>query len=181
VSTIGDLGRLVESGAFRRDLFYRINVLNIELPPLRDRKRDIPLLVQAFLDRLSSNRGKHVGGIDGEALGLLMDHDYPGNIRELENIVEHAYVLCPGPTIGKAHLPAHFRPHPATPETGSGETLRSLEAKFILDALERNLWNRAATARELGVHKTTLMRRIKRLGLRLPATDGRTTRHATGR
>ncbi len=175
-ATNRDLLRLVDEGKFRRDLYYRINVLSIELPPLRDRRRDIPLLTQAFLDRLSQRRGKQLAGISGEALAILIEHDYPGNIRELENIIEHAFVLCPGPEIEVPHLPQHLvnlrRAQPTTPATEFAE----VEARFLREALERNHWNRQRTADELGIHKTTLLRRVRRLGLQLPKVDGRSSR-----
>lgn len=100
-----DLGRLVEERRFRQDLFYRINVINVHLPPLGERRGDIPVLVQRFLERLSTRRGKQVTDIAHPALELLQGIDFPGNIRELENIVEHAYVLCNGPTVHVEHLP----------------------------------------------------------------------------
>jgi len=176
-ATNKNLSQLVEEGAFRRDLYYRISVMNIELPPLRDRRRDIPLLVQTFLDRLSVNRGKLVTGISPAALRILTDHDYPGNIRELENIVEHSFVLSPGPTIEIKHLPDHFRQGAHRNTAGLTKTFADIEGQFILDVLERNQWNRQLAAKEMGVHKTTLLRKIRRLGIQLPKMDGRTTRH----
>jgi PAS domain S-box-containing protein len=173
-ATNRNLMRLVDEGAFRRDLYYRINVLSIELPPLRDRRRDIPLLVQAFLDRHSQQRGKQLAGISSKA--ILMDHDYPGNVRELENIVEHAFVLCPGPEIEVQHLPQHLVAKATSVQTAPAQEFSQLEARFLRDALERNRWNRQATANELGIHKTTLLRRVRRLGLQLPKVDGRSTR-----
>ena len=175
-ATNRNLLQLVEERKFRRDLYYRINVLSIELPPLRERRSDIPLLAQAFLDRHSQQRGKQLAGISGDALMALKDHDYPGNVRELENIIEHAFVLCPGPEIEVEHLPQNLvtrrRSSTATPATEFAE----LEARFLREALERNGWNRQRTADELGIHKTTLLRRVRRLGLKLPKIDGRSTR-----
>jgi PAS domain S-box-containing protein len=176
-ATNRDLSRLVEEGVFRRDLFYRVNVMSIELPALKERKRDIPLLVQTFLDRLSLNRGKLVTGVTARALDILMEHDFPGNIRELENIIEHAFVLCPGPTVGVEHLPDHFRVGTQRKRAESTKKLEDLEKQFIMDVLEKNQWKRKLTAKELGIHKTTLLRKIQRLGLQLPKIDGRTTRH----
>jgi PAS domain S-box-containing protein len=176
-ATNKNLAQLVDDGIFRRDLYYRINVMSIELPPLRERKRDIPLLVQAFLDRLSMNRGKLLTGISPQTLEILMEHDFPGNIRELENIIEHAFVLCPGPTIEIEHLPDNFLAGAQHKQVGSAVSLEELEGQFILNVLERNQWNRQQAAQELGIHKTTLLRKIRRLGIQLPKTDGRTTRH----
>ncbi len=176
-ATNRNLSQLVDEGVFRKDLYYRINVMNIELPPLRDRKRDIPLLVQTFLDRFSVNRGKLITGISSAALRILMEHDFPGNIRELENIVEHSFVLSPGPTIKIEHLPDHFRQGTHRNKAGLAKTFADIEAQFLLDVLERNQWNRKLAAQEMGIHKTTLLRKIRRLGIQLPKMDGRTTRH----
>ncbi len=172
-ATNQDLARLVEAGRFRRDLYYRINVLSLELPPLRERRRDIPLLAQRFLAQLSRRRGKPVTGIDREALDLLMVHDYPGNIRELENVMEHAFVLCAGTEVGPDDLPAHFRDPGGAGGLSPAPTLRDYEARYILDVVTRHHGNRQAAAREMGIHKTTLLRRVRRLGLTLPRTDGR--------
>ena len=128
-------------------------------------------------------KNRSVAGIDSGALGLLLDHSYPGNIRELENIIEHAFVLCTDSIIGVRHLPAGIvtlsRKHgtvPAVPD-GSGMTLDavvdSTETRVIMEALERNEYNRRATAEELGMHKTTLFRKLHRLSIKLPERDGR--------
>jgi transcriptional regulator with PAS, ATPase and Fis domain len=174
-ATNRNLHQLVEGGVFRRDLYYRINVMSLELPPLRDRKGDIPPLIRRFLERLSLNRRKHVAGVSPEVLRILQAHDYPGNIRELENIVEHAFVLCAGATIEREHLPEHLQAGRGRRPPGAAPSLQDLEAQFILDALERNKWNRQETAREMGIHKTTLLRKVRRLGIRLPKIDGRSS------
>ncbi len=178
-ATNRNLEEMVNQGTFRRDLYYRINIVRLCLPPLRERKEDIPLLIERFIDRMNRLRGKMVGGIEPEALKRLMAHDYPGNIRELENIIEHAFILCsPGP-IGLHHLPAHLS-SPALPSspsesqpTSMGAIHRATEREVILAALERNQFNRLATARELGMHKSTLFRKLKKLQLDLPEGDGR--------
>jgi len=171
-----DLAEMVKTGAFRSDLFYRINVVRLDLPPLRERKEDIPLLVNHFIARLNRLRGKAVAGMSQQTLTLLMSHDYPGNIRELENIIEHAFVMCPNGRLEPHCLPDGLIsavPHPSAHGTLDG-AIRSIEAQVILDALKRNHYNRLACARELGMHKSTLFRKIKQLGLALPKTDGRT-------
>jgi len=177
-ATNKDLDELMKSGAFRQDLFYRINVVKLELPPLRERKEDIPLLVDHFITRLNRLRDKNVTGVSQEVLARLMAYNYPGNIRELENIIEHAFVLC-----SKGRIEAHCLPativQPVTSPAVHGTmdaALKSVEAQGILDALKRNNYNRLAAARELGIHKSTLFRKIKRLGIELPATDGRAAR-----
>jgi PAS domain S-box-containing protein len=175
-ATNRNLDELVAQGRFRQDLYYRINVVRLALPPLRERKEDVPLLVEHFITHFNRLREKDVTGISPEVLAILMEHDYPGNVRELENILEHAFVLCPGGMIEPRHLPDRLRPADADrPQLPRGATtLKEIEARFIRDALARNDWNRLATARELGIHKSTLFRKIKSLGIQLPAQDGRT-------
>jgi PAS domain S-box-containing protein len=172
-ATNRDLDTMVEEGTFRRDLYYRINVVRLRIPPLRERREDIPLLIDHFISRFNRLRGRNVTGVTAEVMSTLMGHDYPGNVRELENIIEHAFVLCRTGMIGIRHLPDSFR----DPEGGNGPgetaSLPELEGHFILEALRRNGWNREQTARELGMHKTTLWRKVKRLGLKLPSKDGR--------
>ena len=182
-ATNRDLSQMVGDGMFRRDLFYRINIIHLHLPPLRERREDIPLLIERVIPRMNRLKGKAVSGIDNEALALLMSHDYPGNIRELENIIEHAFVLCGDGTIGVRHLPAgivtvaNTRRGERLAVTGEVPSLekaiRSTEAGIILEALKRNDYNRRATAEELGMHKTTLYRRLRILGITLPDRDGR--------
>jgi transcriptional regulator with PAS, ATPase and Fis domain len=174
-ATNKNLSDLVSEGKFRQDLFYRINVVRMPLPPLRERKEDIPLLVEHFIEKMNMMRGKAISGVDTETLQILMCHDYPGNIRELENIIEHAFVLCNAGPIQTRHLPGGF----ATPDPGANQqdslthTLNSTESIAIMNALKRNGYNRLAAARELGMHKSTLFRKIKRLGIMLPEIDGR--------
>jgi len=177
-STNKDLADLVENGIFRQDLFYRINVVRLELPPLRERKEDIPMLVKHFIGRMNRLRGREVTGISQEALSVLMYHNYPGNIRELENIIEHAFVLCPEGLIRVSCLPDILRSLiPQAAEHGTIDTaVKSVEARVILDALKRNSYNRLATARDLGMHKSTLFRKVKILGIDLPKVDGRANR-----
>jgi transcriptional regulator with PAS, ATPase and Fis domain len=166
---------MVENDEFRQDLYYRINVIRLTLPPLRDRKEDIPLLIHRFIARMNNIRGRAVTGIDKKALGLLMSHDYPGNIRELENIIEHAFVLCPNGNILPQHLPDGFISQPLTSidHNNLENELKSAEARVIIDALKRNNYKRLAAARDLGLHKSTLFRKIKKLGIKLPKIDGR--------
>lgn len=162
-----NLDKLVKAGEFREDLFYRINVIQIKLPPLRERKEDIPLLVDHFISRFSKLKSKLITGISPDVLSILMNHDYPGNIRELENIIEHAFVLCRGSIIDVNDLAENLRPAKGKPSAQSS-SLSDLEAGFITEALRKNNWNRAKTAAELGIHKTTLWRKMKRLGIRTP-------------
>ena len=172
-ATHQDLEKRVRSGAFRQDLYYRIKVVQLELPPLRRRKEDIPLLVEHFTARFNRIQGKQVTGASPEALGLLMAHDYPGNVRELENIIEHAFVLCSEGAIRPEHLPEPFCADAPTSSQTMHTALRAAEAQVLRDALRRHGYNREATARALGMHKSTLFRKLKRLGVRLPERDGR--------
>lgn len=177
-ATNRDLAVQVKKGAFRQDLFYRINVVKIELPPLRKRKEDIPLLVDHFIARFNALQGKAITGISAETIAYLMAHDYPGNVRELENIIEHAFVLCDKGKIDQGHLPEELFPHVSPPTHGTTihAAMRTMEARTITDALRRNNFNRLATARELGMHKSTLFRKVRRLGIDLPEQDGRSSR-----
>ncbi len=171
-----DLDELVKNGAFRQDLFYRINVLKLDLPPLRDRKEDIPMLVKYFISKLNRLQGRSITGISREVLAFLLTYDYPGNIRELENIIEHSFVLCSEGQIDTHCLPDTIKGRVSlTPRKATIDVaLNSAESQVIVDALERNKYNRLTTARELGIHKSTLFRKIKKLGIRLPSIDGRT-------
>ena len=182
-ATHRDLPELVEQGTFRRDLFFRINVLKIELPPLRERKGDIPLLAQRFLNRLSQGRGKRVTGVSSRVLEILTHHDYPGNIRELENIIEHAWVMCPEDVVEVDHLPEDLRQRRwafAAPRPADRRPLKRVQAEYIREALERNDGHRGRTAKELGMHRTTLIRKMRKLSLAPPEKDGRSLRGATG-
>ena len=174
-ATHQDLEALVEAGDFRRDLYYRVNVLTVEIPPLRDRKGDIPLLAQRFLDRLSVSRDKIVTGLSSRVLEILTAHNYPGNIRELENIIEHAWVMCDTDVIEPRHLPQELTSAEVSTSRRVVTTrgLNRLEADYIRQVLRRHGGNRGAAARELGIHRTTLQRKIKRLGLDPGPGDGR--------
>lgn len=178
VASNKDIAEQMRKGLFREDLYYRVNVVRIELPPLRRRKEDIPLLVNQFIARFNRLQQKSVQGINAEALSLLMAYDWPGNIRELENVIERAFIMCASGNIGIAHLPGELTSQGAAAlvESDMKSAHDILDAQVIRDALERKGFNRAAAARELGIHKTTLFRRIKRLGIPLPEKGGR-SRH----
>ena len=172
-ATHHDLSRDVAQGSFREDLFYRLNVVPVRLPPLRERKEDIPLLIDHFLGRFSASLGREISGVSPEVLQLLLGHDYPGNIRELESTLEHACVLCAGGPVALDHLPAPWQERTAVPVDGLAAEISEHEAQFIRDALERHGWHREAAARELGIHKATLFKKIRKLGIELPDIDGR--------
>jgi len=172
-ATNKDLGKLVRKGVFREDLFYRIHVIRLTLSPLCDRREDILLLIEHFIAKFNRIQGKDVVGVSDEVLARLMEHDYPGNVRELENIIEHAFVLCRGALIEMAHLPPQLRGaiEAATPNI-AGMTLEAMERFLIANALRRNDGNRTAAAHELGINPSTLFRKLKSLGIELPKTDG---------
>jgi PAS domain S-box-containing protein len=170
-ATNQDLLSMVEEGTFRRDLYYRINVIELGLPSLRERPEDVLPLIQHFVGHLALVHEKRVQGVTPEALRILMSYEYPGNIRELENIVEHGFVLTNAPLIGLEHLPHWLVTKNQLPLPGG--SLEDCQRSAILAALERNEWNRLAAAKDLGIHKSTLFRKIRRLGLQLPDTDGR--------
>jgi len=165
------LDDLVEKGSFRRDLYYRINVMRVRLPSLRERREDIPLLADHFVDRFNRLHHKNVPGFSPPALGLLLNHDFPGNVRELENIVEHASVLCGEGIIRPEHLPEYLRGDRPVPAIEIAGTFAEMEALFLIGALKRNNWSRKDTAAEIGINPSTLYRKIKKLGLKLPPSQ----------
>jgi PAS domain S-box-containing protein len=174
-ATHRDLVKMVARGEFREDLYYRINVMRLELPPLRERREDIPLLVEHFIERFNRLQERDVVGVSDEVLALLMNHDFPGNARELENIIEHAFVLCRSSVIELEHLPPEISRDAASlpPSLRSGLTLEEMEKLLIADALRRHDGNRKAAAEELGIHPSTLFRKIKALEIEAPDHDGR--------
>ena len=162
---------LVREGKFREDLYYRINVIRMELPPLRDRLEDIPLLADHFIRHFNILQQKEISGLSGEALACLVSYGYPGNVRELENIIEHAFILCKSGLIEPHHLPENLCLPRSVGSTGRTEALsiKDLEAVFITNMLRQHHWNRLRTAKALGIHKSTLFRKIKALRIQIPA------------
>ena len=168
-ATHRDVDQLVREGTFREDLYYRLAIVRLQVPALRDRREDIPLLAEHFISRMRAERGKAIAGLADGALAALMRHDFPGNVRELENAIEYAFVLCAEGLIQPHHLPRRI----AEPgwEGLSGQAVRSLadaETVFLREVLARHRHNVSAAARELGVHRTTLWRRMRKLGIRRP-------------
>lgn len=179
-ATNKNLENLVEQGLFREDLYYRINVVKLVLPPLRKRKEDIPLLTEYLIRKFNNLRGKEIEGVTPEAMTILMSHDYPGNIRELENIIEYAAVVSQDSLIRIKNLPENLLRAPGSQikmifeEIGDkGFSMEFLEKDFIYEILRKNKWNRTAAAAQMGIHPTTLWRKIKRLNLEIPKQDGR--------
>ncbi len=164
-STNRDVETMVHEGGFREDLFYRINVLTLKIPALKNRLEDLGRLVGFFLERFRERQGKQTMEVSDEAMAVLHDYDWPGNIRELENTIEHAFVLCQGDTIKVKHLPDRIV-GPSRPRTGPTNPLgEPLSEVAIRECLRRNFGNRAKTARELGVHRSTLWRKIREYGI----------------
>ncbi len=166
-ATNKDLQDLVEKGLFRKDLFYRINVVHFRLPPLRERREDIPLLVDHFIHRFNTLYGKQMCCVSNEVMAELMTYGFPGNIRELENMIERSFVLCQGQVIEKRDLPDVLSGHEAAekPDDGGLRTLKQMEVMMIEQALRRHDGNRAAAARELDINPSTLFRKLKTLGI----------------
>ena len=169
------LERLVAEKRFREDLFYRINVMRLDLPPIRDRKGDLPLLISHILKRLCDRRGIRIGKISEKVMEVLLNHDYPGNVRELENILEHCLIICRGKILRREHLPVSVLKGTASAENGGEREQTALsdlesavaagERDRILFALEANRWRRGDAAAELNIDRTTLWRKMKKYGI----------------
>ncbi len=157
----------VRKEKFREDLYYRINVINISIPSLAARKEDIPLLVQHFIKKYNILKSRNIEGVTDEVMNILMDYAFPGNVRELENIIEHAFVLCREAYITRSHLPQQFRHTAEAP--GESLSLDEMEKYYITRALERNAGSRANTARDLGIDASTLWRKMKKYSIDSPA------------
>lgn len=167
-ATNRDLEEMVKAGTFRDDLFYRINVIHIHIPSLRERKEDIPYLLEHFLKIYSAREAKKIKGFTREAYELLLRYHYPGNVRELENIVERAVVLSQGEYITTEELPFSLRKEifPQEQEFLSlDERIEAIERSIILEALKRNNWVKTRAARELGISERVLRYRIQKLGI----------------
>jgi transcriptional regulator with GAF, ATPase, and Fis domain len=171
-ATHRNLEEAIRRGSFREDLYYRLNVIPIEVPPLRARKDDVPLLIEHFLARISEEKGRRIDGITPAAVERLLEHEWPGNVRELENLIERLVVLRGRGTIDVEDLPSSLRPRQAPapvalPEVGPGgipfnEVVDRLETHLILQALERTNWNKNRAAQLLGLNRTTLIEKIKK-------------------
>ncbi len=182
-ATNRNLKTLMDTGAFREDLYYRLRVVPICLPPLRERREDIPLLVSAFVERFQESTGKQITRVSDEALARMMDYDWPGNVRELENAIEHAFVRCGGTEIEADHLPIEVRTGASGPVPGNGPPLaaaqpaRTLrpsqedERAIILAALEAARGSKSDAAKQLGIGRTTLWRRMRELDIAWPAYE----------
>lgn len=169
-ATHRDLYALVREGLFREDLYYRLKVFPIRVPPLRERKEDIPLLIRHFIDRLNGRTGKSIKSVSPSAMQRIMDYNWPGNVRELENAVEHAFVLCNAGTVDTPHLPLEIRDF-TYPEGGRGTSLpagaasspdwKTLTRERLVELLDECGWNKAEAARRLGISRTAVWKRMK--------------------
>jgi two-component system response regulator AtoC len=181
LATNENLQTAVAEGRFRLDLYYRINVINIELPALRERIGDIPMLARHFLAQIVAETGRKVEAIADDAMQALQRYSWPGNVRELQNAIERGVLLGKGDTIQLGDLPAHIasgaaplgqlQTSSATAESASQRLKAALaapERQIILDVLREHRWNRNATADALGINRTTLYKKMKRLGLEEP-------------
>ncbi|RJR50629.1 MAG: PAS domain S-box protein [Desulfobacteraceae bacterium] len=170
-ATNRDLYRRVREGFFREDLYYRLKVFPIHLPPLRKRREDIPLLVEHFIRAQNEKSGKSIRGVSHQSMKIFLDYPWPGNVRELENAIEHAFVLCTGEEIAVSDLPLELRegtrsdvPH-GPPERGGRAA--KLEREELLHLLDSSGWNKAEAGRRLGLSRTAVWKHMKRLGIPL--------------
>jgi DNA-binding NtrC family response regulator len=169
-----DLHLLVREGKFREDLFYRLNVITVDLPPLRARSEDIPLLVESFLEKFSRENGKSVVSISPEALRPLMDYGWPGNVRELENVIERAVVLCNSHAVGIELIPDHIvgrgsdgKMFEHRPDASLFEIVEDCERRLIVNMLEKCNWNQTDAAERFHIPLSTLNQKIKRLNIEI--------------
>jgi len=164
-ATNRDLEQRVTDGLFRQDLFYRLNVVTLRLPSLTERREDIPLLIDHFVEEFNAIQGKTIEGVSEDVLHILMHHEFPGNIRELENILEYAFILCPSGFIQVENLPDYLQPSGGGSRTGSDDlrgTMDQIKCRAARHALKRNNGKKMATCRELEISKDTLRRMLAR-------------------
>ncbi len=163
-ATNKNLWSQVQSGEFREDLYYRLNLFPVEIPPLRDRPEDIPLLIDHFLTRFNHTQGRTITGLTHSAMEILLNHAYPGNVRELQNIIEHAFILCKTSHIGPDCLPAYLRKKDLHKNNGRGrKALDEFERDLILETLQKHGGKLKETANEIGIHRATLWRKMKKM------------------
>jgi PAS domain S-box-containing protein len=165
-ATKEDLATLVHQRTFRDDLFFRLNVVKLDLPPLAERRDDIPLLTRHFIEKFNRTMDRTITGVSDEVMEVLMQHGFPGNIRELQNIIEHAFVMCRNEVIQLHHIPPELqqfkaRSHSSLPQT----PLHDLERQAIVEALSQHNGNKVEAAKSLHLHRTSLWRKMKKYGL----------------
>ena len=163
---LGDLKQAVEQKEFREDLYFRLNVIPIKVPPLRERKEDIFFLAKYFLGKFNMLYNKEISEIDQEALDALMSFNWPGNIRELENAIEFAFIRTPaGSPLSLCKLPPALRETKNCAGAKNQTGIEAVKADELLKLLEKNKWNKSEVARKLGVNRSTIWRRLKNYGL----------------
>ncbi|MFC1706061.1 sigma-54 interaction domain-containing protein [Planctomycetota bacterium] len=176
-ATNHNLKEMVRSQRFREDLYFRLAVIRFALPPLKERREDIPYLVSHFIRRFNAKKGKSVADVDPHVMEILMRHDFPGNVRELENIIEYGYALCHGRTLGFQHLPLELQEEASQAANAQRQSLAPFHAaRRLLDeelairqSLERNGGSRSRASRDLGIDRTTLWRKMRRYGIDFPS------------
>ena len=166
-STNRDLKEAIRTGTFREDLYYRLNVIEIPIPPLRERYEDIPLLIKHFCDVFQKSYGKNISGVSEEVLQAFMNYPWPGNVRELEHAIERAFVLCQGQTVQLAHIPAEIRNYVNIAKRAA-EIRNSDDPEAIRSALEITGWNISKAARRLGISRWTMYRRFQKYNISRP-------------
>lgn len=167
-ATNRNLQQLVAAGKFRDDLYFRLAVVKFDLPSLSERREDIPYLVDHFIEKINARRAKNVVSVSPEVMSVLMSHDFPGNVRELENVIEYAFVVCHGRIIQMEHLPSELQAKvsPARTAPAANPISRALDERSqVVQALQKYRGNQTKAARELGINRTTLWRRMKRFGI----------------
>jgi transcriptional regulator with PAS, ATPase and Fis domain len=165
-ATKKNLLKLVQNNEFRDDLYFRLDVVKIELPSLAERRDDIPLLINRFVEKFNHKTDKLITGVSNKVLETLMYYDYPGNVRELENIIEHAFVMCSEDQIKVKHLPLEIQEfHKNRNLNIDTKPIEDSECKILMETLEKNNWNKVKTAEELRLHRTTLWRKMQKYGL----------------
>ncbi|MCX7738150.1 MAG: sigma 54-interacting transcriptional regulator [Hydrogenothermaceae bacterium] len=170
-ATNRNLEKMVENREFREDLFYRINVIHIKLPPLRERKEDIPLLTKKFLEKFSKLNDKTIVGVEEDAMELFMDYDWPGNVRQLENVIERVVALCQSEFIKVEHLPKRIKEHSYKTahsldlDSAWNLNLFEIEKNVILKILQEENYNQTKTAQRLGISRKQFRTKMKNYGL----------------
>lgn len=168
-ATNKNLEREIESGRFREDLYYRVNVMNIQLPPLRERKDDLPILVNYFIEKFNVKFERNIKHFSSSSFDILIDYNWPGNIRELENVIEHCFVLCSSDIIQIEHLPKRLRESDLTNQENRTDNnlnhIQNVERDIIIQTLKKYSGNKSKTAEELNIHPTTLWRKMQKFGI----------------
>lgn len=169
-ATNQNLEALIKTGKFREDLYYRLNVISIHIPPLRERKEDIPALTNYFIDKYNLKNNTHISGISKDILDLFSNYNWPGNIRELENTIEHAVIIAKSDKITRSHIPAYLFRSEKTVVEGSAKSLKDIisgpEKQTILAALNSAAWNKKRTAEALGINRCTLYNKMKKYNIK---------------